>query len=261
MGVRSVFDKNETPSVIISSARTVNTVKPIYKDSDIITGIESENLSFSLQLMPINKAFTPEFINSIYKWFDVDDYAKLSFADDKDFYYMAMPFTEQSEATLYAGNYGIFSVSFVCDSNHGYTDIIKEINLSAYENKTINIENMNSISIYSSYDVPLFISAKFDGKGGDSFEIKSDAADNKFLLSSSLPGIRQIDIDSQSGIIICDNEANGYDICSGTDNLYINGNSSNIITFKNLSSKELNVYMSASVPLMGYKSTDYETVC
>ena len=261
MGVYNVFDKDEISSVIISSAKNLTTARPIYGDFDVITNTENEKLSFSLQLMPVDRPFTPEFINSLYKWFDVDDYAKLSFADDKNFYYMAMPFTAQSEAFFLSKDYGTFNVSFVCDSFHGYIDIGEEILLPPQTNITKTLVKQKDIGkgikINGNYNIYLYLKIYLDGTGGDSFTIKTAPSSSTFSFASDTSAAREIIIDAQTGTVICDDGSNGYYLCENTDALYIRSDTQDNIIVSNNSSKDLNIFLGGSIPLIANEKTEY----
>jgi phage-related protein len=85
---------------LFNAAKQLTTAKAFYGDRNIITNIDTEPLTFSLTFTSLEGSFTISRIREIFKWFDVNDYAPLSFGSNPDFYYNVMPLTSQQDLLL-----------------------------------------------------------------------------------------------------------------------------------------------------------------
>lgn len=122
MGLYNVFVDKTVATHPLGGAKTLTTSKAMYAHKNIITKVTPEPITFALTFTTLDKPFTPQRIREIYSYFDVDDYKKLSFQGNPDFYYNVMPMTSQTELNLYSGDTGYFSIDFICDSHHGWID-------------------------------------------------------------------------------------------------------------------------------------------
>lgn len=257
MGIYNILAGND-PAEIIAASRSLTTTRAINSNTNVIHRIDLEPLTFTLQLSPLNGSFTPELITKLYKWFDTDDYCKLSFDDETDFYYNVMPFTNQSEINLYIQNKGYFEVGFICDSGHGWIDISETITCEKGTSSTVSLHCNNSIMINGSYNVPLFLSLNFLGNGGESLSVLSSAASDIFTLKNIPSGCTRIDIDGTNGIMsnLTDN-TNFYSLCENTDQLFLDSSATTKVTITNLSaSASFTATIGASIPAMSGTSSE-----
>lgn len=120
-GIWSVSVDGQKPHIFAGS-KTITTARPIYNTRNVVTGINYEPLSFSLTLAPHDNEWTEQYVNEIYKLFDVRTYKPLRFGDD-EMYYNVLPYVGSvSEMMLFAQSQGYVTIPFVCDAGHGWID-------------------------------------------------------------------------------------------------------------------------------------------
>lgn len=131
---------------LFNAAKQLTTAKAFYGDRNIITNIDTEPLTFSLTFTSLEGSFTISRIREIFKWFDVNDYAPLSFGSNPDFYYNVMPLTSQQDLYLFNNDAGYFTIDFVCDCGHGW--------ISRHYHYDFNTENWSDVpQIYNESNV------------------------------------------------------------------------------------------------------------
>jgi phage-related protein len=168
MGLYRVYIDKEQATHPLGGARTITTAKAMYSHKNIITKVSPEPLTFSLTFTAMDKPFTPIRIREIYSYFDVDNYAKLSFNTNPEFYYNVMPMTNQTDLNLYCGDVGYFSLDFVCDSHHGWID--REYKFSTSDEGLWEIYNESNVrNEYGNYLV--YPTIKVNMKKGTHFGI------------------------------------------------------------------------------------------
>ena len=120
-GIWSVSVDGQKPHIFAGS-KTISTARPIYNTRNVVTGMNYEPLSFSLTLAPHDNEWTEQYVNEIYKLFDVRTYKPLRFGDD-EMYYNVLPYVgSTSEMMLFAQAKGYVTIPFVCDAGHGWID-------------------------------------------------------------------------------------------------------------------------------------------
>lgn len=104
---------------IFAGNKTLSTVSPMYRSSQINAGISGEPLSFTLTFaLKETEEWNDDLVDAVYRTLDVDTYKPLRFGDE-DIYYNCIPFVGSvSEMKLFAHNGGYFTVSFQCDAPH-----------------------------------------------------------------------------------------------------------------------------------------------
>ncbi len=71
---------------LFNGAKELTTARAIYGDRNIITNISTNPLTFSLTFTGLDTGFSLERRREIFEYFDVDNYAPISFSQDPDFY-------------------------------------------------------------------------------------------------------------------------------------------------------------------------------
>lgn len=188
MGLYNVYIDKAQATHPLGGAKTITTAKSMYSYNNIITKITPEPITFSLTFTALDKPFTPLRIREIYSYFDVNDYAKLSFQSNPDFYYNVMPMTSPTDLNLYCGDVGYFVIDFVCDSHHGWID--REYHYNTSYNGAFEIYNeSNVLNEYGNYLVYPIIEVNM--KKGTHFgicpqyKIKAENADDGYITTNA----------------------------------------------------------------------------
>lgn len=198
MGLYNVKIDQEEWTHPMGAAKTLATSKGLYSHRNIITKISPECLSFSLTFTAMDKPFTPLRIREIFSYFDVDDFKKLSFSSNPDFYYNVFPMTSATDLHLYCGDLGYFTIDFVCDSAYGYID--REYNFSYNYNGVFEIYNESNVrNEYGNYLV--FPTIEVNMKKGTHFGICPQyttpvtGADGTLQISETYNWLRLVNLD------------------------------------------------------------------
>ena len=176
----------------LSNGKTITTAKSIYSNSNIITKITAEPLTFTLNFVNRDwSPFTSDRIAEIFSYFDVQDYAPISFSDNPKFYYNVIPLTSATDINLHSNNTGYLTMEFLADSNCGYIDWEKEFTAenTGYLSERIINNTSNVLNCYGNYNVYPYITVNtlarddfFIGNGATGLGMKINNLSNNEII-------------------------------------------------------------------------------